>query len=154
MHQKTWLYATLFLRYGCDGCNCYFPFWAIFCPFTAQKIKILKKWKIHLQISSLYTINDNHMMYGSWGTKCNKQNFLSFWAIFCPFAPLTTQKIKFLKKWKKHLEISSFYTSVPKIMIIYYAVPEQGLIQAKNDSGYCFWAQEFLHPNSTIKLVF
>ena len=24
----------------------------------------------------------------------------------------------------------------------------QGLIQAKNDSGYCFWAQEFLHPNS------
>ena len=27
-----------------DGCNCYFSFWAIFCPFTAQKIKISKKW--------------------------------------------------------------------------------------------------------------
>ena len=31
-----------------DRCNCYFSFWAIFCPFTpltAQKIKILKKWR-------------------------------------------------------------------------------------------------------------
>ena len=29
-----------------------------------------------------------------------------------------------LKKWKKHLEISSFYLSAPKIMIICYTVPE------------------------------
>ena len=29
---------------ACDRCN-YFPFWAIFCPFTIQKIKISKKWK-------------------------------------------------------------------------------------------------------------
>ena len=31
-----------------DRCNCYFSFWAIFCPFThlkAQKIKFLKKSK-------------------------------------------------------------------------------------------------------------
>ena len=31
-----------------DGCNCYFSFWVIFCPFTpltAQKMKIKKKWK-------------------------------------------------------------------------------------------------------------
>ena len=31
-----------------DRCNCYFLFWAIFCPFTplkAQKMKFLKKWK-------------------------------------------------------------------------------------------------------------
>ena len=27
------------------------------------------------------TINDNHMMYGSWDMKSNRQNFLSFWAI-------------------------------------------------------------------------
>ena len=34
---------------------------------------------------------------------CNGQNFLSFWTIFCPFTspPLTTQKVKILKKWKK-----------------------------------------------------
>ena len=41
---------------------------------------------------------------------------------FCPFTPLTTQKIKTLKKRKKFLEIS-FYTTVPKIMIICYTVP-------------------------------
>ena len=62
-------------------------------------------------------------MCGSWNMKCDRHNFLSFWAIFCPFTPLTTQKIKILKKWKK-LEISTFYKSVSKIMIICYTVPE------------------------------
>ena len=33
--------------------------------------------------------------------KCNRQNVLSFWAIFCHFTPLTTQKIKILKKKEK-----------------------------------------------------
>ena len=33
---------------ACDGCNCYFSLWAVFCtffPLTAQKIKIYKKMK-------------------------------------------------------------------------------------------------------------
>ena len=54
--------------------------------------------------------------------------FLSSWAIFCSFTPLTTRKIKVSKKKKKknkkYLEISSFYTSVPKLMIIGYTVLE------------------------------
>ena len=50
--------------------------------------------------------------------------FLSFWVIFCPFTPLTTQKIKIKKKWKKHMEIPLFYTSLHKIMIICYTDPE------------------------------
>ena len=57
VYQKSWSYATLFLRLG-DGCNFYFSFWSIFCPFThltAQKIKILKKWNKQLRISSIYT---------------------------------------------------------------------------------------------------
>ena len=29
--------------------------------------------------------------------RCERQKFLSFWAIFCPFSPITTQKIKILK---------------------------------------------------------
>ena len=40
-------------------------------------------------------------MYGSWDIKLDKQNFLSFWNIFCPFTPLTIPKIKILKNWKK-----------------------------------------------------
>ena len=45
---------------------------------------------------------------------------------FCPFTPtpLWTQKMKFWKTEKKYLEISSFHTSVRKIMIICYTVSE------------------------------
>ena len=49
---------------------------------------------------------------------------MSFWGIFCPLTPLTTQNIKILKKWKISSEISSFYSSAPKILIICYTVPE------------------------------
>ena len=49
--------------------------------------------------------------------------FLSSWAIFCPFTPLTAQIMK-ISKMKKSLEISSFYTSLPKIMVIGYTVLE------------------------------
>ena len=70
------------------------------------------------------TINDNHRMYGSWDMEHDRHNFLSFWTIFCPFTPLKAQKIKILKKWKKYLQILSFYTSVPKIIIIWYIPPQ------------------------------
>ena len=109
--------------YGSWNIRCdrqkFLSFWAIFCPFsplTTWKIKILtlKKTPGDIIILHICTINDNHMMYGSWDMECNGQNFLSFWTIFCPF---TAQKIKILKKWKTRLEISSFYICVPKIMI-------------------------------------
>ena len=47
-----------------------------------------------------------------------------FGAISSPFTSLTVQKVKISKKWIKRLEILSFYTSVPKIMIICYTVLE------------------------------
>ena len=31
----------------------------------------------------------------------HRQNLLSFWTVFCPFTPLTTQRIKILKKMRK-----------------------------------------------------
>ena len=103
--------------------DCFLPFYPSNNPKT-QKFEKMKKTPGDIIILHKCTINDNHMMYGSWDMKHDRQNFLSFWTIFCPFTPLTTQKIKILKKWKKHLEISSFYTSVPKIMIICYTVLE------------------------------
>ena len=42
--------------------------------------------------------------------------------VFLP--PLTAWKMKISIKWKKSLEMSSFYTSIPKIVIIWYTVPE------------------------------
>ena len=52
-----------------ERCNCYFSFWAIFSPFTpltAQKIKILKKWKNQLEISSFYICVTKIMIRWSW----------------------------------------------------------------------------------------
>ena len=51
----------------------------------------------------LCTTNDDHIRHGYWDMKCDRQNLLSFWAIFCPFTLLTTWKIKSTKKEKKTL---------------------------------------------------
>ena len=84
-----------------------------------------KKLSGNIIILHMCTINDNHMIYGSWAMEHDRQIFLSFWITFCPFTPpLKTRKINILKKWKKHLQRSWFYTNVPKIMIICYTVPE------------------------------
>ena len=40
------------------------------------------------------------------------------WGYFLPFYPLTTLKTKILEKWKKFMEIWSFYTCVSKMKII------------------------------------
>ena len=47
-----------------------------------------------------------------------------FGLFFCPFAPLTAQEIKISKKWQQLIEIQSFYTSAPKIIIICHTVLE------------------------------
>ena len=75
-----------------------------FHPLNNPKNKNFEKMKIKpgdIIILHMCTINDNHMMYGSWDIECNRQIFLWFWTIFCPFIPLTTWKIKFFKKMKK-----------------------------------------------------
>ena len=63
-----------------------------------QSFEKLKKRFGDIFILHLCTTNDNHMMYGSSDIKHGRQNVLLFWAIFCLFIPLTTRKIKILKK--------------------------------------------------------
>ena len=96
MYHKWWSYDVWFLRYR-----------------ARQTEKFWKNEKTPggIIILNISTINENHMMYDSWDVEHDRQNSFSFWANFCPFTPvppLTTQRIKILKKWKKHLEISSF----------------------------------------------
>ena len=129
-----------------DGQN-FLSFWTIFCTFTpliTWKIKISKKIeKTPRDIITLHmcTINDNHMMYGSWNMEHDGQNYiLSFWTIFCTFAPLTTWKIKILKKWKNHLEILSLYTCVPQMTITWCMVPE---ILSATDRTFCHFGPFF-----------
>ena len=78
-----------------------------------QNSEKMKKPLGNIIILHLCTINDNHMMYGSWDIKRDGQNFLSLWTIFYTFTLLTNQKIKILKKRKSHLEILSLYTCIP-----------------------------------------
>ena len=109
------------------------PFFALLPPMDQenQNCEEMKQTAEDIIILQTCTINDSHMIYGSWDMQCNGQNFLSFgtvfrprpsrpnnpknfsfWTFFCNFTPLTTRKIKILKNWKKRLEILSFYTCV------------------------------------------
>ena len=135
--------------------------------WKTRKIRLLKKWKNLLEISSFYTCVPKPRSYEVEFLRSKvRQNFLSFWAIFCSFARLLTLKIKIwekckktpediillhmctinqdqmhpwydtwflrnevqqtelswiilkISKMKKNLEMSSFYTNVPKMMSI------------------------------------
>ena len=74
-----------------------------FYPRKDQKNKIFEKILKNpgdIIILHICTTTDNHIMYGSWYIKCNRQNFLLLWTVFCPFTPLTTKKSKFWKTEK------------------------------------------------------
>ena len=101
----------------------FLPFYPPNNPKNQNFEKKTKKFPEDIIILHRCTINDNHMMYGSWDIECDGQNFLSFWTVFC-LEKVLTRKIKILKNSQISLEISSFYTSVPKIIIICYIVPE------------------------------
>ena len=133
------------MMYGSWDMKCdrqdFLSFWTFFCPFTqltTQKIKILKNWKkITGNIITLHKCNKNHdhMLHCPLDMAHNGFNYFSFWAIFYPFTSLTAQKTKIYKKWKKLLEISSFYNSASKIMIRSCTVPEMWCANIWTDGG-------------------
>ena len=43
----------------------------------------MKKTPEDIIILQMGTIDDSHLIYGSWYVECSGQNFLSFWTIFC-----------------------------------------------------------------------
>ena len=69
------------------------------------------------------------MVYRSWGMVCDRCNsYFLAWPIFFFFSPLPPDSPKNQngkKMKKKLLEISSFYTYIPKIMIRWCTVPEK-----------------------------
>ena len=87
--------------------------------WKTPKIRILKKEKKKKKknagdsiILHMCTKNHNQVQFLRYGVT---QIFLSFRAIFCLLLlSLTPQKIKILKKWRKHLELSSFSTGATK----------------------------------------
>ena len=125
--------------------DCFLPFYSTM-DLENQNFEKMKKLAGDIIILHMCTKSHfNHMIYGSWDTEWDKQNFLSFWTAFCPFTPLWTWKIKILKKWKKLLKILSFYKCAPKMTVIWCMFPE---IWSATDRIFCHYGPFFalLHP--------
>ena len=87
----------------------FLSFWTVFCPFTfyppnspkSEKFKKMKK--VPGDITILHKcIKHYDMLYCFCDMVHDRCNcYFSFWAIFCPFTPLTAPKMKISEKWKK-----------------------------------------------------
>ena len=109
-YQKSWWYDLQFLRYRVSQTEI-----GNYVPITPPllktwKIRILKKWKKNSWIYHHFThVHQKLQSFEVWflryRMKWDRQKFLSFWAIFCPFCPPPPQqqqpgKSKFWKNEK------------------------------------------------------
>ena len=83
--------------------------------------------------------NLDDMNYSSWDTEQNILKLVILGHIL-PFYPPKNQKKSKFWIMKKFAEISSFYTCVPKITIIWYMVPE---IRSEADIIFCHFGPYF-----------
>ena len=58
------------------------PFYLTINNTQNQNFQKMKKKPRDIIILHMCTINDNHIMYGSWDMECLREIFLSFWTIF------------------------------------------------------------------------
>ena len=95
-------------------------------PPWKMKISKTKKKPGDIIILQKCTKNPDHRLYCSRDMTCDDWNcFFNFGLYFSLLRPPNSPKNQNFIKMKKNLEISSFYTSVPKIMIICFTVPEK-----------------------------
>ena len=116
-----------------DRLFCHFgPYFAFLLPWRLRKSKFWKNTWRSYHFTHVYLKLQSYdvwfLSYGVWRT--------DFFCHFGPFFVLlpTTRKMKILKKWKKCMEISSFYTSLPWITIIWCMVPA---IWSVTDRFFC-----------------
>ena len=96
-----------------DRCNCYFSFWAIFCPFTPITARRYYHFTQVYQKSRSYDIL--FLRYGKW----HMQLLVFMLGYFSPVYPapsspslLTAQKIKIKKKNEKNTWTLHYFTQV------------------------------------------
>ena len=117
-YHKCQSYDVWFLRYEAWWTE-RFVIFAILQPEKSKFSKTEKNAWWYYHFISVYHKCFNHLKY-----QVRRTEFFVILDHFLSIYPLNSWKIKILKKWKKCLEILSFYNSVPKIRIICYAVPE------------------------------
>ena len=98
------------------------PFFALLLP--NQNFEKMKKTPGDITILHKCTKNHSHMLHCSWDTMREEYNFYVSSRYFLPCYPPSEPKNHNFKKLIKRLEISSFYTCAPKIMIARCTVPE------------------------------
>ena len=80
----------------------FFPFYPSKNQENQNAIKKKKMEKVSGDVIILHMCTKNHnYMHASWDMEYDRHNFLSFRAIFCPFTPQLTPKIKIWNKCKK-----------------------------------------------------
>ena len=140
MHTKNhnhMVYSSWDTKWGWQN---FLRFFGHFLPFQLSDNPENQNFKTEERTWDYYNlhiciINENHIMYDSWGMECNRDNFLSFQTIFCPFTPLWTQKIKFLEKWTTQLKTLSFQ----KVYHIWLSNDLWFLRYEKQHSFLSFW---------------
>ena len=94
---------------------------------------------IHVYTYILYTFYIHILLYiHSWYIRCDRQKFSSFWAIFCPFSPLTTWKTKLftLKKTRGDL-----------IILYICTINDNPEMSSASDNFLSFWTVFVLLPS-------
>ena len=119
--KKNWRYNYFTAVYQKSGWSFFSPPPPPAPPPNPKKSAFWKNEKKLLKISSFYTSVSKTTII--WGAVPGTDRILAILGQFLPYYPLTIRKIKILKKWKKHLQMSSFYKCVWKIAIIWSMLP-------------------------------
>ena len=101
--SKSQWYDLLFLRYRAKQTviRNFTSFFALYPPKNLKN-QNFEKWKNLLEILSFYIFAPKITIIWCMVPEIQTKNFLSFWAIFCPFtSSLMIPNIKILKKMKK-----------------------------------------------------
>ena len=145
VYHKWQSHEVWFLRYGPQWAG-FFVILHHFLPLYPpnnlenQNFEKTKKKPGCILILHICTINDNLMMYGSWDMERKKQNFLSFWTVFCPFTSPKDLENENFGKTKKKAWRHYHFTRVPYMTIIWYMVPE---IWSETDKICCHFGLFF-----------
>ena len=139
--QKSQGYYLQFLRYGVWW-NEIFNFGSFFALLPHLKLKKPRFWKdgkncwiiasyFTSYFSSFYTCVPKMMIIWCMLLELQSETGRIFVILghFLPFYS-PNNPVKIFKKWKKHLDVSSFYTCVSKIIIMWCMLPEIWMGQA------------------------
>ena len=92
--------------------------------YLPEKWKIKKNEKNTWRYHHFTQVYQKSWSYGILFEKWQVTDVIVIFHFGVFFALLLAWKMKISQKWKNCLEISSFYTSVPQLTIIWYTVPE------------------------------